>query len=67
MKKIGFYLTIAVFVIFAVLKLTGVIAWSWRWITAPIWIPFIIAVILVIAFFWLLGKYDSNNNDFTGV
>lgn len=70
MKKsywIGFYGTIAAFVIFTVLKLTGVIAWSWWWITAPIWIPFLIAVILVIAFFWLLGKYSSNQDDFTGV
>lgn len=64
---IGFYGTIAAFVIFTVLKLTGVIAWSWWWITAPIWIPFIIAVILVIAFLWLLGKYSSNQDDFTGV
>lgn len=56
---IGFYGTIAAFVIFTVLKLTGVIAWSWWWITAPIWIPFLIAVILVIAFFVLLRKYSS--------
>ena len=60
---IGFYGTIAAFVIFTVLKLTGVIAWSWWWITAPIWIPFLIAVILVIAFFWLLGKYDKEFKD----
>lgn len=25
------------FVVFLVLKLTGVIAWSWWWVTAPIW------------------------------
>lgn len=59
---IGFYgtiATVAVFVIFTVLKLTGVIAWSWWWITAPIWIPFLIAVILVIAFFVLLRKYNG--------
>lgn len=62
MKKsywIGFYGTLAAFVIFTVLKLTGVIAWSWWWITAPIWIPFLIAVILVIAFFVLLRKYNG--------
>lgn len=67
---IGFYgaiTTVAAFVIFTVLKLTGVIAWSWWWITAPIWIPFLIAVILVIAFLWLIGKYSSNQDDFTGV
>lgn len=27
------------FIIFLVLKLTGVIAWSWWWVTAPLWGP----------------------------
>lgn len=37
---IGFLgaLTIA----FIVLKLTGVIAWSWWWVLAPLWIPWTI-------------------------
>lgn len=59
---IGFYgtiITVAAFVIFTVLKLTGIIAWSWWWITAPIWIPFLIAVNLVIAFLVLLRKYNG--------
>lgn len=39
------------FVVFLVLKLTKVIDWSWWWVTAPIWIPIVIAVgILVITF-----------------
>ena len=48
--------TVAAFVVFTVLKLTGVIAWSWRWVTAPIWIPFLLAVIVVMALFVLLYK-----------
>lgn len=48
--------TVAAFVVFTVLKLTGVIAWSWWWVTAPIWIPFLLAVIVVMAFFALLYK-----------
>jgi len=27
------------FFIFIILKLTGTVAWSWWWITAPIWMP----------------------------
>lgn len=50
-----------------VLKLTGVIAWSWWWITAPIWIPFLIAVILVIAFFWLVGYYSKVSDELNEV
>ena len=45
---IGFcgLLTIA----FIILKLTGVISWSWLWVLAPIWIPTVIvlAVLLVV-------------------
>lgn len=29
----------ALFLVFLVLKLTGVIAWSWLWVTAPLWVP----------------------------
>jgi membrane protein YdbS with pleckstrin-like domain len=35
------------FIVFLVLKLVGVISWSWWWVTAPLWIPFALAVILV--------------------
>lgn len=31
-------------VAFIVLKLTGVINWSWLWVLAPLWIPVVIAV-----------------------
>jgi len=27
------------FIVFLTLKLIGVIAWSWWWVTAPLWIP----------------------------
>lgn len=32
-------------VVFIVLKLIGVIDWSWWWVLAPVWIPVIIVVI----------------------
>ena len=35
-------------VVFVVLKLIGVIDWSWWWVLAPIWIPVIIVVIAYI-------------------
>ena len=43
---IGFVglLTIA----FIVLKLTGVIAWSWWWVLSPIWISAIIALVVIV-------------------
>ena len=35
-------------ILFITLKLTGVITWSWLWVLAPIWIPFVIVVFVLI-------------------
>ena len=32
------------FILFLVLKLTGLIAWSWWWVTCPFWIPPVIVL-----------------------
>lgn len=39
-------------IVFITLKLTGIIAWSWWWVLAPIWIPIALAVValLTVAF-----------------
>lgn len=31
-------------VVFFILKLTGVIAWSWLWVLSPLWISFAIGL-----------------------
>jgi hypothetical protein len=41
-------------VIFIVLKLVGVIHWSWLWVLAPIWAP---TAILAVVLFWAVCKY----------
>jgi hypothetical protein len=33
---------------FIVLKLTGVITWSWLWVLAPIWAPLLLLIIISI-------------------
>jgi phosphoglycerol transferase MdoB-like AlkP superfamily enzyme len=40
----------ALFIAFLVLKLTGVINWSWWWVTSPLWISWsmLLAVLLFI-------------------
>lgn len=47
----SFPLGTVLFVVFLVLKLTGVIDWSWWWITAPLWIPvaFVVGIFLLFA------------------
>jgi hypothetical protein len=34
--------------VFIVLKLTGVIAWSWWWVLSPLWITFLIFIGIVV-------------------
>jgi hypothetical protein len=35
-------------VIFIVLKLVGVITWSWLWVLCPFWVPIAIYIIFII-------------------
>ena len=35
------------FVVFLVLKLTDVISWSWWWVTAPLWIPAALVLLIL--------------------
>lgn len=54
-------------IVFIVLKLTGVIAWSWWWVLSPLWIPFalIIGILGLIGIallpIWLLEELKKGN------
>lgn len=51
-KKMGLSLSVLVFIVFLVLKLTevGQVAnWSWWWVTSPLWIPICLVIVL-----WIL-------------
>lgn len=48
----GLGFTGALFIVFLVLKLTGVIDWSWWWVTAPLWAG--VALLLAFGVFGLL-------------
>ena len=43
----GVSLTSILGVVFIVLKLTGVISWSWVWVLAPFWIPLALVVLIL--------------------
>lgn len=47
-------LPVVLFVVSLVLKLTGVISWSWWWVTSPIWIVAALFVIIAIIAFIIL-------------
>lgn len=38
----------ALTLIFIVLKLCGVIDWSWLWVLSPIWLSFLIVIAIII-------------------
>lgn len=39
---------------FIVLKLCGVIDWSWGWVLAPIWMSVALVILLVIVFYLIM-------------
>lgn len=47
-KSEGFGLGTVLFIVFLILKLTKTIAWSWWWVTAPLWGPFALVVFIMI-------------------
>lgn len=53
-KEGGIGLLGVLFIVFLVLKLVGVITWSWWWVTAPLWGP-VAVVLAVMALFLLIG------------
>jgi len=61
----GTSFSLLLFVVFLVLKLTDVVAWSWLWVTSPLWIPAaivltVIAVVLSIGGTIRLLKTNKN-------
>lgn len=61
--KASFGILDALLIVFIVLKLCGVINWSWWWVLSPIWLPLVI--ILIIAFvIWFKDTFDNpSDND----
>ena len=43
-------------VAFIVLKLTGIINWSWWWVLSPVWISAIIVLVVIVISVWLYKK-----------
>lgn len=54
MKGISFLQLLTI--TFIVLKLTNVIAWSWWWVLAPLWLPITIAIIIMV-FLYIIFNY----------
>ena len=57
---IGF--TGALFLVFLVLKLTNYIDWSWWWITAPLWVPLALVVVILLGCFVYVAFTTKSKN-----
>lgn len=44
----GLGLSEVLLVVFIILKLTGVINWSWLWVLSPFWIPLLLVLVILI-------------------
>lgn len=60
----GSFLSLLI-VAFIILKLIGVISWSWWWILAPIWIPFALALFFMFigGIIFLVSLHAIKNNE----
>lgn len=47
--------------VFIVLKLMGIINWSWVWVLSPIWISILITIFSVIIFCVIMEKIYKGN------
>lgn len=58
--KKSYSLSTPVFLVFLILKLTGVVNWSWLWVLSPLWIP-LVMMIFVLGFLVLIAYLASKN------
>lgn len=42
--------------VFIILKLCGVIDWSWGWVLAPLWMSAILVTLIIALMFWIFNK-----------
>ena len=60
-KSSGISLTMVLFIVFLILKLTNNIDWSWWWVTSPLWIglAIVIAVLLIVGLITVISELLS--------
>ena len=52
---IGNLLSVSLTILFITLKLIGKITWSWVWVVSPLWIPWAVFILAIVALF-ILGR-----------
>lgn len=63
LKKISFvYLLLFLSFVFTIIKLCGLINWSWWWVFAPIWLPLSVVVFIIIILGLLIFTIDNTQS-----
>lgn len=55
-------LSAALLALFVTLKLTGIIAWSWLWVLAPLWVPIGSVAIFFLIGLIIIGMFAADRN-----
>ena len=58
----GVGITTVIQIVFIILKVVGVIEWSWFWVLSPTWISILVAISALLIFFviWVITKVSHN-------
>lgn len=58
MKKTGgiFEWMLRIMLVFVILKLCGIIRWSWLWVLAPLWLTAWIIAVIILILWWINRK-----------
>ena len=46
-------------IVFIALKLMGYITWSWLWVLSPLWLSFVVGLVLVLIFAIITGIAEN--------
>lgn len=57
---------VALTLIFVVLKVMGLISWSWLWVLSPIWLTFLLFAAIFLSF-WSADELPKGNGKFAFV
>lgn len=54
--KINMKFFILLFLLFMLLKIIGLINWSWWWVASPIWLPIVIGIFFIVIAAFIMRK-----------
>ena len=49
-------------IVFIILKLTGLIDWSWLWVLSPLWISIVVSTVIVLPAAVILSVTDDKDD-----